>query len=527
MSTGAVLAIIIGVIAFCCCVLGGYAGYKKKQLLFLSDKVVSLEKEVKDLSESAVNMRCVKENYNPKFDPNQPNQPTVVKAAPKQPKQRAMWYWKEDAGRMAQHSPSLTMDPCWVQYAGSVAIELEEGYNAYQSKEGPEELATDLADRISSTGSEQKAHGAASGTKFRINFRDMKQLNASSGYKRDILRHLVDVQDSVAPRGGGDLEQGIGRMSTDAGMKTAMEIPVPEELTARNENGERETLLILAVGSIVQISKQRPDGWAFGNVLLNEAGDDHFVDTDAVSYDAGWFPLSCVDMPKKEDLERLAKMMGPAGGDCLSPPKEWTDMKDPSRAEQVLLKDGPEKQTAADWFQRSLNNKYQVVKVERIQNLALWQSFAVKRQTVISREGSGATASGASSGFERIWLFHGTNSETVPKIVQQGFNRSFCGKNATMYGKGVYFARDSSYSAKATYSQPDSSGVQRMFLCRVVVGEYSRGVKDALSPVPRPDDKTGTLLYDSTVDNVADPSIFVTYHDAQAYPDYLIYFKQK
>ena len=26
-------------------------------------------------------------------------------------------------------------------------------------------------------------------------------------------------------------------------------------------------------------------------------------------------------------------------------------------------------------------------------------------------------------------------------------------------------------------------------------------------------------LYDSTVDNVRDPSIFVTYHDAQAYPE--------
>ena len=36
-----------------------------------------------------------------------------------------------------------------------------------------------------------------------------------------------------------------------------------------------------------------------------------------------------------------------------------------------------------------------------------------------------------------------------------------------------------------------------------------------------PDSKTGDglNLYDSTVDDINDPSIFVCYHDAQAYPD--------
>ena len=43
---------------------------------------------------------------------------------------------------------------------------------------------------------------------------------------------------------------------------------------------------------------------------------------------------------------------------------------------------------------------------------------------------------------------------TVPKIQSQGFNRAFAGKNAVVYGKGVYFARDSRYSANTTYSRP-------------------------------------------------------------------------
>jgi Poly(ADP-ribose) polymerase catalytic domain. len=124
---------------------------------------------------------------------------------------------------------------------------------------------------------------------------------------------------------------------------------------------------------------------------------------------------------------------------------------------------------------------------------------------------------------ERKWLFHGTSEETIPLIVQQGFNRAFAGKNAVFYGKGVYFARDSSYSSSRTYSRPDKKGVQRMFMCRVVVGDWCQGTNGALTP----DTKPGSLeLFDTTVDNERSPSIFVAYHDAQAYPEYLISFKQ-
>jgi hypothetical protein len=101
------------------------------------------------------------------------------------------------------------------------------------------------------------------------------------------------------------------------------------------------------------------------------------------------------------------------------------------------------------------------------------------------------------------------------KIIQQGFNKSFCGKNATVYGKGVYFARDAAYSADPAYSGLDDNGLQYMMACRVVVGEYCRGQHDALTPDVR-DPKTHSL-YDSTVgllrnDTMMEPSIYVTYH---------------
>jgi len=207
----------------------------------------------------------------------------------------------------------------------------------------------------------------------------------------------------------------------------------------------------------------------------------------------------------------------------------WLDERQPrSEAERT------ERAQVIDYFKSRLHGRVhikRIVSVQRVQNVAMWQSYAVKKQTIMAREEKAtvdklATDANANleSEIERKWLFHGTDEGTVPKIAQQGFNRMFCGKNATAYGKGVYFARDSSYSASTTYSRPNDKREQHMFLCRVVVGVYCKGMRDVLTPDVRPGHHH--MLYDSTVDNVANPSLFVTFHDAQAYPEYLIKFEQ-
>ena len=169
---------------------------------------------------------------------------------------------------------------------------------------------------------------------------------------------------------------------------------------------------------------------------------------------------------------------------------------------------------------RTLTPNVKVESIVRVQNISMWQSYAVKRQTIAMREdqksilkdGKVEIAELTKASNEKTWLFHGTDEDTVPKIASQGFNRSFCGKNATMFGKGVYFARDASYSSSTTYSRPNGKGIQHMFLCRVVVGAYTQGVRDALTP----DVRNGNLLYDTTVNDMYSPGIYVTYHDAQA-----------
>jgi len=184
--------------------------------------------------------------------------------------------------------------------------------------------------------------------------------------------------------------------------------------------------------------------------------------------------------------------------------------------QRIVLPEGKEKEAVVEAFKKSLPDKDSVIvlNVERIQNPTLWDTFAAKRGAMLSRLG-------AVEAYERVWLFHGCPADIVSKIVEQGFNRSFTGSTSgrALYGKGVYFAQDASYSMSPEYSPP-VGGKQRIFMCRVLVGEFCKGRPDALTP----DARQGDELYDSTVDTLDKPSIFVTYHDAQAYPDYFIEF---
>ena len=156
-----------------------------------------------------------------------------------------------------------------------------------------------------------------------------------------------------------------------------------------------------------------------------------------------------------------------------------------------------------------------VTLIQRISNEDLLQRFITVKEGMDRRGGIGSN---------EMQLFHGTRSVIVGHINMRGFNRSY--NRTHVYGKGVYFARKASYSAQDTYSPPDSDGVKRVYLARVLVGEACEGRSEDIEPSqPRPNAASPIDLCDSTIDSPKSPSIFVTYKDNQQYPEYLITFK--
>ncbi len=202
-------------------------------------------------------------------------------------------------------------------------------------------------------------------------------------------------------------------------------------------------------------------------------------------------------------------------------PARWTQAAAGQTGETVLVILDPQQEECREvvaLFVGSLgplSHVTSIVQVERVQNPSFWAMYQAKKHGMKWQGGGG----------ERR-LFHGTDEATVPLILSGGFNRSYCGKNATAYGEGVYFARDASYSADDTYSRPNVLGEKRLFLSLVLLGHYTRGDSSMKVAPIRPGPPGVVLKFDSTVDIEDAPSIFVVYHDAQAYPEYLITFRR-
>lgn len=107
-------------------------------------------------------------------------------------------------------------------------------------------------------------------------------------------------------------------------------------------------------------------------------GDD---DEAIVFTDTGWFQLEHTSVPSADDLALLQKNVGNVG--ALDPPAHWDEIKDPTIVQQHMIMEGdPERDAVVRAFTSTLAGPktVKVVKVERIQNLSMWQSYVVKRQ---------------------------------------------------------------------------------------------------------------------------------------------------
>ncbi|XP_060945028.1 protein mono-ADP-ribosyltransferase PARP14-like [Limanda limanda] len=194
-------------------------------------------------------------------------------------------------------------------------------------------------------------------------------------------------------------------------------------------------------------------------------------------------------------------------------PELWDAMPPNTTCVAVPIHAGTSEYTEVlNLFQASCNQT--VIKIERIQNPMLWKNIQIKKCDIEQRNGHANN--------ERR-LFHGTTETTVNTINENGFNRVYAGKNAAAYGNGTYFAVNANYSAQDTYSKPNLIGEKCMYLCQVLTGDYAVGKAGLIEPPVK--SNKAPQLYDSVVDNMANPSMFIIFHDVQAYPEYLITFQ--
>ncbi|CAF4066586.1 unnamed protein product, partial [Rotaria sp. Silwood1] len=151
---------------------------------------------------------------------------------------------------------------------------------------------------------------------------------------------------------------------------------------------------------------------------------------------------------------------------------------------------------ASNFDLKMKGNYRQIVKIERIQNKRWYMQYLAHKEEFKKR---------LQNNTERI-LYHGCPEQAAHSIIEDCFNRSFAGVNSN-----VYFSSNAAYSHG--YAKPNANRERCMFIARVLIGKTTSGYGSM---------KTRPIGFDSTTDG---NHIFVTYHDAQAYTEYLITYK--
>jgi hypothetical protein len=114
------------------------------------------------------------------------------------------------------------------------------------------------------------------------------------------------------------------------------------------------------------------------------------------------------------------------------------------------------------------------------------------------------------------YAFHGTNEKAIEAIVKEGFKYRFNSRH--LFGRGSYFSTTASYSLDPQYASPNANGEQHVIVTRICVGKTVQGTQNLL---PSMDDS-----YQTAVDDMHSPNTFVTFHDDQTFPEFLVALKR-
>jgi poly [ADP-ribose] polymerase 10/14/15 len=152
-----------------------------------------------------------------------------------------------------------------------------------------------------------------------------------------------------------------------------------------------------------------------------------------------------------------------------------------------------------------------IKQIERVQNLRCWKRF----QAELQRKRHDV----ADDQQIQHRLFCGCSGEKVDSVNGGEFTKTNQG-----WGTGAYFSKDASYVCTQVFAPKDGEGVRHVYLCSVVTGDYAQGVRKFREPPLK--DGNGSDHYDTVVNDMNEPTVFVVFRDSLAYPEYHIEFSQ-
>ncbi|XP_045707039.1 protein mono-ADP-ribosyltransferase PARP9 isoform X1 [Phyllostomus hastatus] len=187
-------------------------------------------------------------------------------------------------------------------------------------------------------------------------------------------------------------------------------------------------------------------------------------------------------------------------------PKHQDEMKENKFLKRLMLST----QEIQDQKKQFENCGLQIIKVEKIDNVALMAAFQRKKKMMEGRM-HGKPVSHR--------LFQQVPQQFCEVVCRVGFQRMYSMPCDPKYGAGIYFTKNLRSLACQVKKRPTTDKLIYVFEAEVLTGSFCQGHQ--LNIVPPPLSPGDIDRHDSVVDNVSSPETFVVFSGVQAVPLYL------
>lgn len=165
-----------------------------------------------------------------------------------------------------------------------------------------------------------------------------------------------------------------------------------------------------------------------------------------------------------------------------------------------LNEHSPEYDRIKYFFAKNLRQENpSIMKIEKVKNYVLMGQYLLKKQQYRRRN----------IDFDEKYYYHGTKQNNLMSICRENFSWRITNRNK--FGKGVSFARTSSYAIHYCDKQPHMTKI--MFVAKVLIGKPCLGYENMELPLAG---------FDTSMKN--DGKVIVKFYDNEFYPEYLIHF---
>jgi len=196
------------------------------------------------------------------------------------------------------------------------------------------------------------------------------------------------------------------------------------------------------------------------------------------------------------------------------------------RCVEAAFKENPKEMPAYTFANTSQEqwDARRVLRVQRVENVFQADNNARPYFTALqqSLEQQGVAFE---PGTHTCWAFHGAAPAALESILTNpvaGFQPLASGtRGASLWGPGTYYARDARYVCDGGFCHPAPDGTRQMLMCMLATGIPCLGDPSHIGVLPF---RQRPHRYNSSVDSLSCPEVYIIQHAGAALPCYLITF---